>query len=95
MLTDVLLRGTGNERSFLIIMMIPHQLPRQHRRRLVTWMDNTALDPCPALVHVFWAFIQKKKIDFTVDAGKGLLNPSRDKKEKASTAEGRWRTINK
>ena len=32
-----------------------------------------------------------KKDDFTVDEGKIVLNPSRDKKEKASSAEERWR----
>ena len=32
------------------------------------------------------------KFDLTVDEGKGLLNPSRDEKIKASTAEGRWGT---
>ena len=30
-----------------------------------------------------------KKFDFAVDEGKGVLNPSRGKKEKASTAEKR------
>ena len=33
-----------------------------------------------------------QKFDFAVDEGKGVLNPSQGKKEKASTAEGRWRT---
>ena len=34
-------------------------------------------------------FVKHTKFDFTVDEGKGWLNPSREK-IKASTAEGRW-----
>ena len=35
-------------------------------------------------------FVSTQKFDFTVDEGKERLNPSREKKIKASTAEGRW-----
>ena len=36
-----------------------------------------------------------QKFDVAVDEGKRVLNPSRDKKEKVSTAEGRWRIKSK